>query len=58
MSQLDSPGGAFWDPEADGACYAAIKENLKPGIPVVELDCNINDPLFAETAVKMLLELL
>lgn len=58
VSQLDSPGGAFWDPDADGACYAAIKENLKPGIRVVELDCNINDPVFAETAVKMLMELL
>jgi len=58
VSQLDSPGGAFWDPAADGACYAAIKENLKPGIPVVELDCNINDPLFAETAVTLLLQLL
>ena len=58
VSQLDSPGGAFWDPAADGACYAAIKENLKPGIPVIELDCNINDPLFAETAVTLLLQLL
>ncbi len=28
VSQLDSPGGAFWDPEADGACFTAIKENL------------------------------
>ena len=55
VSQLDSPGGAFWDPAADSACYAAIKEHLRPGIPVLELDCNINDPLFAETAVKVLL---
>jgi hypothetical protein len=21
---------------------------LKPGIPVIELDCNINDPIFAD----------
>jgi uncharacterized protein (UPF0261 family) len=55
VSQLDSPGGAFWDPEADAACYDAIKTNLRPGIPVLELDCNINDPLFAETAVEQLL---
>ena len=58
VSQLDSPGGAFWDPAADGACYEAIKANLRPGIPVVELDCNINDPPFAEKAVEMLLALL
>jgi uncharacterized protein (UPF0261 family) len=54
VSQLDSPGNAYWDPEADHACYQAIKSNLKPGIPVVELDANINDPAFAEKAVDLL----
>jgi uncharacterized protein (UPF0261 family) len=55
VSQLDSPGNPFWDPEADGACYDAIKSNLKPGIPLVELDANINDAAFADRAVEMLL---
>jgi uncharacterized protein (UPF0261 family) len=55
VSQLDSPGNPFWDPEADGACYEAIKSNLKPGIPLVELDANINDAEFADRAVEMLL---
>ena len=58
VSQLDSPGGPFWDPEADGACYDAIKRNLKPGIPVIEVDANINDPEFADRAVEMLLGML
>jgi uncharacterized protein (UPF0261 family) len=58
VSQLDSPGGAFWDPEADGACYDAIKRNLKPGAPLIELDANINDPAFADKAVELLLEML
>lgn len=58
VSQLDSPGGQFWDPAADGACYAAIKGALKPGIPVVEMDCNINDPQFADRAAELLLEML
>jgi uncharacterized protein (UPF0261 family) len=58
VSQLDSPGGAFWDPEADGACFKAIKENLKPGIPFIEMDNNINDPAFAEKAVELLLAML
>ncbi len=57
VSQLDSPGGAFWDPEADAACYDAIKANLRPGIPVIEMDNNINDPVFAEKAVKLLLSM-
>ena len=57
VSQLDSPGGAFWDPEADAACYDAIEANLRPGIPVIEMDKNINDPAFAEKAVDLLLSM-
>jgi len=58
VSQLDSPGGAFWDPEADGACFIAIKENLRPDIPFIEMDNNINDPAFAEKAVALILAML
>ena len=58
VSQLDSPGGDFWDLEADQACYDAIKENLKPGIPVIEMDRNINDPEFADKAVETLVKLI
>jgi len=58
VSMLDSPGGDFWDPEADQACYDAIKRNLKPGIPVIEMDHNINDPEFSSKAAELLLEML
>lgn len=58
VSQLDSPGNPFWDPEADAACFDAIKANLRPGIPVIEMDANINDPEFADKAVEILLEML
>lgn len=58
VSMLDSPGGPYWDPEADGACYTAIKDNLKPGIPVIETDANINDAEFADRAAGLLLEML
>jgi uncharacterized protein (UPF0261 family) len=58
VSQLDSPGGAFWDPEADRACFEAIKINLKPGIPFIGLDNNINDPEFADRAAETLLDML
>ena len=58
VSMLDSAGGKFWDPEADGACFEAIKNNLKPGIPVLDLDLNINDPEFSETVAKTLLAML
>lgn len=58
VSQLDSPGNPFWDPEADAACFNAIKTNLKPGTPVIEMDANINDPAFADKAVELLLGML
>lgn len=58
VSMLDSPGGRFWDPDADAACYAAIRQNLKPGIPLIELDHNINDPEFADAVAKTMLGLL
>jgi uncharacterized protein (UPF0261 family) len=55
---LDSEGGAFWDPVADRACFDAIKKNLKPGIPYVELNNNINDPEFSAKVAETLLGLL
>ena len=58
VSILDSDGGQFWLPEADRAMFDAIKENLNPSIEVVELDANINDAVFAETAIDMLLGLM
>ena len=56
VSVLDSEGGEFWDPVADQACFDAIRADLRSGIPVIEMDCNINDPEFsAEIAKQMLL---
>lgn len=58
VSMLDSEGHEFWDPEADRACFDAIKSNLRSGIPVIEMDENINDPAFPERAVETLLGML
>jgi len=58
VSQLDSPGGAFWEPEANQACFEAIKSNLNPAIPYIEMDNNINDPEFSARAVELLLGML
>ncbi|MGQ9501211.1 MAG: Tm-1-like ATP-binding domain-containing protein [Anaerolineae bacterium] len=58
VSQLDSPGGAFWDPEADTACFDAIRSHLHPDIPLIEVNANINDPEFAERAATVLLEMM
>ena len=56
VSMIDAPGGAFWWPEADAAFVATLKAGLRPGMPVIEMDCNINDPAFAERCAQCLLE--
>jgi uncharacterized protein (UPF0261 family) len=38
--------------------FQALKSDLNGNIPVVELDANINDPVFAEKAIEMMLELI
>jgi uncharacterized protein (UPF0261 family) len=58
VSMLDSPGDRFWDPEADQACFDAIKQNLEPCVPVIEMDNNINDPEFADLCAQLLLDVL
>jgi len=58
VSMLDSEGGQFWDPAADQACFDAIKQNIKPGIPVIEMDNNINDPEFSAKVAEVMLSLL
>lgn len=58
VSELDAPGKEFWWPEADQALFDAIKQYTNPDIPVYELDCNINDPEFADAVTKKLMELI
>ncbi len=56
LSMIDAPGQPFWLPEADEALFASLKSNLRPDIPLIELDCNINDPMFAERCARTLLQ--
>ena len=58
LSVIDSPGGPFWSPEADGALFEALKKNLRSDIPVIEMDANVNDPEFSRACAEQLLKLL
>jgi uncharacterized protein (UPF0261 family) len=58
VSILDGDGQPFCDRDADQAMFAALRENLRRGIPIVELDANINDTSFADKAVEMMLGLI
>jgi uncharacterized protein (UPF0261 family) len=56
ISVISASGQPFHDPAADAALFGELKSRLRPNIPVLELDCNINDPEFAEACARKLLE--
>lgn len=58
ISQVDSEGGIFYQPEIDRVLFDAIKNHTKPEISVQEYDHNINDEEFAISLVKTLLKLI
>ncbi|QDU99118.1 Tm-1-like ATP-binding domain-containing protein [Lignipirellula cremea] len=55
LSILGAPGHPFHNPTADAALFTALKQNLRPDIEVIQLDCAINDPVFAEKCAETLL---
>ena len=56
FSVISAPGGAFHDPSADAAFCTALKAELRKDIPVVEMDCLVNDPAFATACAETLLK--
>ena len=57
FSMPNRPGGALYDPAADEAFRAALKQNLDKKIKLIEVDADINDEAFARTLVDSLLSL-
>ena len=58
VSQLDGEGKEFWWPEADQALFETLRTSLRKDIPLIEVNANINDRIFADSAVQHLLELM
>ena len=58
VSVIAAPGQPFYWPEADEALFGSIKETLRSGISLHEIDANINDPEFAEAVARGLLQLI
>ena len=56
ISVISAPGGPFHDPEADAALFDALRNGLRPDIPVVVRDEAINDPAFARACAEALLD--
>jgi uncharacterized protein (UPF0261 family) len=56
ISVISAAGQKFHDSSADEALFSALKGALRPTVPVVEMDCEINDVPFAEACARKLLE--
>ncbi len=59
VSLLDSPGQAFWDPEADKALFDALERSFRPAANrrLQRLPHNLNDPAFAKALVDAFREI-
>ncbi len=55
ISVISAPGQKFNDPAADAALFEALNAGLRKDIPVIEMDCAINDAPFAEACANALL---
>lgn len=53
-SEADIEGGPLYAPHINRAWVEFLKRQLKPSIPVVEVEAHINDPAFAQAAVAAL----
>ena len=58
ISLISAPGQKFHDPAADSALFASLKETLRKDIPVIEVDAEINDPIFSDACAETLLNLM
>jgi uncharacterized protein (UPF0261 family) len=58
VSAIDRAGQPFWWPEADAALFQSLRNWMGPQVRLIELDLHINDPGFAESAARTLLEMM
>jgi uncharacterized protein (UPF0261 family) len=58
ISVISAAGKPFHDAAADEALFGAIREHLRPGIALIEVDAEINDAAFSQACAETLLGLL
>ena len=56
-SSVDAKGNPTYDPEEDRIFTEALKNLLDSNIEIVEVDANMEDPLFSEQVTRMALEI-
>lgn len=56
ISVISEKGKPFHDAAADAALFSSLRQHLRKDIPLLELDCTINDPAFARACADALLQ--
>jgi uncharacterized protein (UPF0261 family) len=57
-SETNPQGGVFWDPDADAAFMAALRADLRPGVPIIIYPHHVNDPDFGVEVAELFLEMI
>lgn len=57
-SSVDYPGNATYNPAEDRVFAEELRKGLKPGIEIVEVGANMEDPAFASAVIKASMEVL
>jgi uncharacterized protein (UPF0261 family) len=58
LSIPNRPGGVFWDPEADAAFLATLRQEIRRDIPVLTFQRHVNDPAFGVEVAELFVELM
>ncbi len=58
LSIPNTPGGVFWDPDADAAFLRVLRDELRAHIPIITVEAHVNDPMFADRVADEFMGLL
>ena len=56
-SSVDQPGNPTHDPQEDRIFVEVLQQNLRPDIDILEIQANMEDPVFAQAVVETALHL-
>lgn len=58
LSIPNVPDGPFWNPQADAAFLAQVKEGIRSDIPVYTYDHHVNDPEFGRLVADLFINMM
>ena len=58
LSIPNVPDGPFWNPDADAAFLAALREDINPEIEILTYERHVNDPQFGKEVADLFIKLM